>query len=333
MTQVGSLVDQFGRVHTSLRVSVTDRCNIRCFYCMPAENVQFLPRGELLTYEEIVRFVKAAVQVGIRKLRITGGEPLVRSDVSQLIQMLSEIEPIEEVALTTNGMLLSEQAQVLKRSGLERLNISLDALREDTFRTIARRGGLERVLAGIDAAQEAGFSNIRLNALAIPGLNEDQIIPLAEFARQRQLELRFIEFMPLDAENHWQADQVLSGAHVRHLLESEFGQLSPVVRDDPSQPAVDYMYADCQSRVGFINAVTEPFCGDCNRLRLTAEGQVRNCLFSTTEWDARTILRNHGSKVEMIQLIKDCVWNKKAGHGMNAEGFVKPQRAMYQIGG
>ena len=333
MTQLAPLVDRFGRVHSSLRISVTDRCNIRCSYCMPDEHIRFLPRRELLTYEEIGRFVRVAVKLGIRKLRITGGEPLVRSDLPQLIRLLASQDQIQEIALTTNGILLVDQARELKESGVNRVNISLDALHEETFQRIARRDGLNRVLRGIATAKQVGFPNIRLNALVIAGLNDNEIVPLAQFARQHQLELRFIEFMPLDAEDNWQSERVLSGEQVRRTLELEFGPLLPVERSDASQPAVDFEFADGQGRIGFINSVTKPFCGDCNRLRLTAEGQVRNCLFSTTEWDAREVLRSDRSDDDLVDLIRDCVLAKKIGHGIDSDDFVKPRRAMYQIGG
>lgn len=333
-TPVGAeLRDTWNRVHTSLRISVTDRCNIRCFYCMPQEVIKFRPRHEILTFEEIVRFVRVVVPLGIRRLRLTGGEPLVRADLSQLVAQLAQVPGVEDIALTTNGILLADQAEGLRRAGLRRLNISLDALSPETFRTIARRDGLEQVLAGIEAAQSVGFERIRLNAVAIAGLTEPEIVPLGHFARQHQLELRFIEYMPLDADQRWDAGQVLTGNLIRQILEAEFGQLTPVERSDPSQPAVDYAFSDGRGRIGFINPVSEPFCGACNRLRITAEGQLRNCLFSTEEWDARALLRNGGTDVELIELVRNCVAAKKPGHGIDSPDFLRPQRAMYQIGG
>jgi cyclic pyranopterin phosphate synthase len=327
------LIDQLGRVHTSLRISVTDRCNIRCFYCMPNENVQFVPRAELLSFEEITRFVRVIAQMGVRRLRLTGGEPLMRSDLPRLVEQLAAVSGVDDLALTTNGMLLSEQAAALRKAGLRRINISLDTLREDVFQKISRRPGLDRVLAGIAAAQDAGFERIRLNAIAIHGLTEDEIVPLARFARERRLELRFIEFMPLDAEQHWQSTDVLDGETIRRILEAEFGALVPIGRDHPSQPASDFQYADGSGRIGLIRPVSQPFCGDCDRLRLTAECQVRNCLFSTAEWDARAILRSGGSDDELAQLVRDCVWAKAPAHGIGTSDFVRPERAMYQIGG
>jgi cyclic pyranopterin phosphate synthase len=327
------LIDRFGRVHTNLRISVTDRCNIRCFYCMPNENVVFKPRAEILTFEEIERFARVMARLGINKLRLTGGEPLVRADLHLLVAKLTAIPGIHDVAMTTNGILLAEQAAALKAAGLQRLNISLDALTEETFQRISRREGLQRVLDGIFAAQRAGFDRIRLNAVAIKGVTEAEVVPLGEFARKHGLELRFIEFMPLDAEGNWQSDQVISGATIRRLLEKAIMPLEPVDRPDPSQPAMDYAFADGVGRIGFINPVSEPFCGDCNRLRITADGKIRNCLFSTVEWDARALLRSGASDEELVQLVRDCVAAKKQGHGIDSPEFIKPERAMYQIGG
>ena len=327
------LIDQFGRVHSSLRVSVTDRCNLRCFYCMPDENIRFKPREEILSFEEIIRFVHVVTRLGIDKLRITGGEPLVRAELPQLIKQLADIPEIRDVALTTNGILLGPQAEALRAAGLNRINISLDAMDQRGFEEIARRSGLDEVLEGIEVARSVGFEKIRLNAVAIRGVTEEQIIPLGRFARENSLELRFIEFMPLDAENRWQTDQVLSGEEIRRTLESEFGPLVPAHRHDPSQPAVDFKFADGVGRIGLINPVTQPFCGDCNRLRLTADGQVRNCLFSTAEWDARAVLRSGGDDEQLGELVRGCVFAKKPGHGIDSPSFAKPERAMYQIGG
>jgi cyclic pyranopterin phosphate synthase len=333
ITDTSPLVDRLGRVHTSLRISVTDRCNIRCFYCMPNENVRFKPRDEILTFEEITRFVRVVSQMGVRRLRLTGGEPLVRSGLPRLVKQLAALPHIEDIALTTNGILLMEQAVPLRRAGLQRLNISLDTLIEDVFRQISRREGLDRVLAGIAAAQDAGFERIRLNAVAIHGLTEQEIVPLARFARDRGLELRFIEYMPLDAEEHWRSEDVLDGATIRRILEAEFGPLVPAGRFHPSQPASDFEYADGGGRIGLIQPVSQPFCDACDRLRLTAEGQVRNCLFSTAEWDARALLRGGASDGELADLVRDCVLAKAPAHGIGTSEFIRPERAMYQIGG
>jgi cyclic pyranopterin phosphate synthase len=326
------LVDPLGRVHTNLRISVTDRCNIRCFYSMP-EEVVFRPRAELLTFEEIERFASVAATLGVNKLRLTGGEPLVRKGLSELVKRLVAVEGIKDLGLTTNGLLLADQAAELKNAGLHRLNISLDTLSDDTFQKISRRSGLQQVLDGIFAAQQLGFKKIRLNAIAIRGLTESEVLPLAEFARKHDLELRFIEFMPLDADGNWTSEEVLTGASIRQLLEKEIGPLEPVKRLDASQPAIDYRFANGSGIIGFINPVSEPFCGNCNRLRITAEGQIRNCLFSTVEWDARAELRGDGSDDTLRQLIRDCVAAKQPAHGIGQEDFEKPARAMYEIGG
>jgi len=328
-----SLVDRFGRVHRNLRISVTDRCNIRCFYCMPNEDLRFLPRREILTYEEIARFVTVVAPLGIRKIRLTGGEPLVRANLAELVARLSKIPGIDDLALTTNGILLAEQAAALRAAGLQRLNISLDALDPELFLQIARRPGLEQVLGGIAAAQAAGFTGIRLNAVSIRGLTESQIVPLARFARERGLELRFIEYMPLDAEGKWTADQVLTGETVRRIIEREVGPLLPADRPDPSQPATDYRYADGAGRVGFIDPVSHAFCHECDRLRITAEGKLRNCLFSMEEWDVRELLRAAADDAAITELVRECLEQKKLGHGIDSPDFHKPERAMYQIGG
>lgn len=299
---------------------------------MPLEDVQFLPRAEILSFEEINRFARVVAGMGIHKLRLTGGEPLVRHDLPKLVAALARIDGINDLALTTNGLLLAEHAQSLRDAGMQRVNISLDTLNEATFQRISRRQGLDRVLAGIEAAQRAGFDSIRLNAVAIRGITEEDVIPLARFAGERGLELRFIEYMPLDAEGKWDTQQVLTGESIRQQLETEFGSLEPAERVDPSQPAVDYKFSS-GGRIGFINPVTQPFCGDCNRLRLTAEGQIRNCLFSATEWDARAVLRNGGTDDELAELVRDCAAAKKPGHGIDSPEFLRPQRAMYQIGG
>jgi cyclic pyranopterin phosphate synthase len=300
---------------------------------MPNENVRFMPRDEILTFEEIERLVKVAADRGINKLRITGGEPLVRAQLPVLISRLAKIPGIDDIAMTTNGILLADQAEALCQAGLKRLNISLDGLREETFERIARRPGLDQVLEGIAVAKQLGFEKIRLNAVAIAGISEEEIVPLGRFAREQQLELRFIEFMPLDAEGNWQREQVLEGNLIRQQLEDAFGPLLPADRHDRSQPAVDYLFADGKGMIGFINPVSEPFCGDCNRLRVTAEGQFRNCLFSHQEWDVRELMRSGRSDLEISAMMSECVAAKKTGHGIDSPDFEQPARAMFQIGG
>jgi cyclic pyranopterin phosphate synthase len=310
---------------------------------MPLD-VAFKPREELLSYEEIARVARVAAGLGVRSIRITGGEPLVRNDVAALVRQLVTIPGVEEVSLTTNGLLLENQAADLRRAGLHRLNVSLDALSAEVFERIARRQGLDRVLAGLAAARAAGFRSIRINAVSIRGLTEGEIVPLARFCRREGFHLRFIEFMPLDGESSWSDGQVLSGREVREIITRHLGALVPAVRTDAGQPAIDYRYAspdaseagapfDQAAGVGFIDPVTQPFCDHCDRLRLTADGQFRNCLFSTTEWDARHVLRTGGSDNEIAGLLRECVLSKRAAHGIGTPAFERPARAMYQIGG
>jgi cyclic pyranopterin phosphate synthase len=307
------LVDRFGRVHTDLRVSVTDRCTLRCTYCMPLD-AAFKPRGELLTFDEFVRVVAVAAGLGIRSVRVTGGEPLLRPGLPALIARLVALPGIGEVALTTNGLLLESQAAGLRAAGLHRLNVSLDALDDETFRRIARADGLDRVLAGLGAAREAGFTGIRVNAVSIRGITEAQAVPLARFCSREGFHL--------------------TGQEVRRILEADLGPLEPAPSADPGQPAVDWRFAD-GSLVGFIDPVSHPFCDRCDRLRLTADGQLRNCLFSTSEWDARALLRAGGENLDdrLARLLLDCTAAKNAAHGIGAPGFERPARAMYQIGG
>ena len=326
------IVDTFGRRHNGLRISVTDRCNIRCFYCMP-EVVRFLPRKEVLTFEEIQRVATVCASLGVDKLRLTGGEPLVRSELWRLVERLVAIDGIQEVALTTNGLLLAEQAKNLKSAGLSRLNVSLDSIDPEVFEKVTRRKGLDKVLAGIQAAQEAGFEKIRINAVSIKGLTESEIVPLAEFASDHGLELRFIEFMPLDGDDAWDTQQVLTGEEVKRILESGIGKLELAQRVEAEQPAVDYRFVDRPGVIGLINSVSQPFCSSCNRMRMTAEGKFRNCLFSTVEWDLRDLLRNGATDRQLEETIRECVMAKKAGHGSDSIEFVRPDKAMYQIGG
>ncbi|MEE2639598.1 MAG: GTP 3',8-cyclase MoaA [Planctomycetota bacterium] len=327
------IVDSFGRIHQSLRISVTDRCNIRCFYCMPEHDVEFLPRQELLSFEEMTRFVSVVAKMGVNRLRLTGGEPLVRKNVDGLITQLRRIPGIEDIAMTTNGLLLKDYVSELKKAGLNRLNISLDGLSEATFQKISRRTGIQKVIDGIEAALDTGFDRIRLNAVSIAGITEKEIIPLARYAMERNLELRFIEFMPLDAQQDWQNEQVLPGERIKAELEAEFGKLLPAERNDPSQPALDFVFEQGGGKIGLINPVSQPFCQDCNRLRITAEGQIRNCLFSTTEWDARALLRSGATDQAIEEMVRECVGQKKAAHGIDTADFQRPAKAMFQIGG
>lgn len=326
------LVDRFGRQHTSVRLSVTDRCNIRCFYCMPETDAQFVARERLLSFEEICRLAELlSRRCGVRDIRLTGGEPLVRRELHLLIEMLAGIDAIEDLSLTTNGILLADQAESLKRAGLRRLNISLDTLDEQVFRRIARRDGLEKTIAGIDAAIRVGFESVKLNALAIRGISEPEVVRLLEFAIERGVTLRFIEFMPLDTDRSWQKESVLSGDELLSMIEAHFGQVTEIARPHPSQPAEDFAVAG--GRFGIIRSVTAPFCGSCNRLRITADGAIRNCLFSKTETPLRDLMRGGASDDELLAEVERCVAEKAAAHGINDEDFVQPERPMYAIGG
>jgi cyclic pyranopterin phosphate synthase len=327
------LTDSFGRVHDNLRVSVTDRCNIRCFYCMPETGVQFVPRAEILDFEEIERFVRIAAGLGITKLRVTGGEPLVRRDLPLLIRRLAAIPGIRDLALTTNGVLLGELAGPLYEAGLRRLNVHLDTLDRQRFLQIARRDDLDRVLAGLEAAKRAGFSKIKLNAVAVKGLVEPDIVPLARYARDNGFEARFIEFMPLDAQNLWDRSRVLLADDIIAMLSREISPLAPVPDPDPRAPASEFEYADGGGRVGFIASVSKPFCLNCNRLRLTADGKLRYCLFAIEEDDVKGPMRAGASDEEIAALIRRNLAGKWEGHEINSAHFVPPPRPMYSIGG
>lgn len=333
MSIAGPLVDSFGRVHTDLRISVTDRCNIRCYYCMPAEGVQFRSHAEILSYEEIDRFVQVAARLGIRKLRFTGGEPLVRKDVPRLVEMVAAVPGIDQLAMTTNGILLERYAAALRAAGLHRLNVSLDTLNPDKFHQITRSNELPRVLEGIATARGAGFEQIKLNALAIRGLTDHEIVPLALFAREHRLELRFIEFMPLDGRRQWHSDRVLPGEEILDILTRGIGPLEPVAPENPRAAAAEYRFLDGGGRIGVIHSVTEPFCAHCNRLRLTADGKVQNCLFSSRQWDARAVLRAGGTQQQLAQLIRAAVHAKQKAHGADDGEFARSDRPMHQIGG
>ena len=327
------LVDTFGRAHDNLRISVTDRCNIRCFYCMPETGVQFTERTEILSFEEIERFVRVAVGLGIRKLRITGGEPLVRRDLPVLIRKLVSIPGIQDLALTTNAVLLAEMAEPLYAAGLRRINIHLDTLDRERFRQITRRDDLDKVMAGIDTCLRLGYGPVKLNAVAIKDLTEPDIVPIARFCRERGIEPRFIEFMPLDAQHLWGRKRVLSADEMIDTLSREISPLAEIPDRDPRAPATEYRYSDGGGRVGFIASVTRPFCLNCNRIRLTADGKLRYCLFAIEEADVKSLLRSDASDDEIAALIRSNVKDKWAGHEINSARFVPPPRPMYAIGG
>jgi GTP 3',8-cyclase len=327
------LIDSFGRLHDNLRISVTDRCNIRCFYCMPEENVKFEAREHLLSFEEIERFARIAAGLGVRKLRMTGGEPLLRKNLSTLIRKLAAIPGIEDLALTTNGVLLAQQAQELYDAGLRRINIHLDTLDRERFKHITRRDELCRVLEGIEACRRIGYGPIKINAVAVKNLVEPDIVPLARFGREHNIEIRYIEFMPLDAQGLWLRDKVLSADEMLALLEREIGPLEEIPDRDPRAPATEYRFTDGLGQVGFIASVTRPFCLNCNRIRLTADGKVRYCLFAIEETDVRDLMRGGASDEVIAQAIRTCVSGKWIGHQINSRQFVPPPRPMYSIGG
>lgn len=327
------LVDSFGRLHDSLRLSVTDRCNIRCFYCMPETDVKFQPRERLLTFEEIERFVRIAVPLGIRKLRITGGEPLVRKDLAKLVAKLASIEGIEDLALTTNGVLLADQARELYDAGLRRLNVHLDTLDRERFKKITRRDDLEKVLQAIELCREIGYGPIKINAVAVKNLVEPDIVPLARYGRQRGIEIRYIEFMPLDSQNLWDRGRVLLADDIIAMIEREIGPLEEIPDRDPRAPATEYRFADGIGSVGLIASVSRPFCLNCNRLRLTSDGKIRYCLFAIEETDIRDLLRGSDSDDAIRDAVRSAVRAKWVGHEINSVKFVPPPRPMYSIGG
>ena len=329
------LVDPFGRVIRDLRISVTDRCNFRCTYCMPEEGLQWLPRSEVLTFEEIERLARLMVErYGVESIRLTGGEPTVRHGLPRLVAKLAALQgphgPVD-VAMTTNGATLRQHAAELRAAGLRRLNISLDTLRRDRFAEMTRRDELDRVLDGIDAALEAGYAPVKINTVVQRGVNDDEIVDLATFGRERGVEVRFIEFMPLDASGGW-ADRSVVG---QDEIIARIAAVYPVEQLPArgAAPADRWRYLDGRGTVGVIPSVTKPFCGDCDRVRLTADGQFRTCLFATEEFDLRGAMRAGESDDQLAARIERAVGTKWAGHRINQVDFVRPRRSMSQIGG
>jgi cyclic pyranopterin phosphate synthase len=325
------LIDTFGRIHNNLRISVTDRCNLRCTYCMP-EEVVFMDRAELLTFEEIAHFVRVAAPLGIDKVRLTGGEPLMRRDLPRLVALLRAIDGIRDIGLTTNGLLLAGQAQALWDAGLRRINISLDTLDPQRFREVSRRDGLDKVLDGIFAAKKAGFDPVKVNAVSIRGLTEFEVVPLARFARQHGLEMRFIEYMPIGADS-WERGKVYFAHEIMEQIEREVAPLAPAKDYDPRAPAMEFEYADGGGRVGIIASVSRPFCMSCNRVRLTADGKLRNCLFALDEVDVKGLIRGGAPDEAIAEVIRGNVRSKWEGHEINTARFIKPLRTMHAIGG
>ncbi|HEX5043463.1 MAG TPA: GTP 3',8-cyclase MoaA [Candidatus Polarisedimenticolaceae bacterium] len=328
------LKDGFGRVHDDLRLSVTDRCNLRCAYCMPEDPVWF-PRARMLTFEEILRVVAVLAAAGVRKVRLTGGEPLVRRDLPVLIRMLAEVPGVEDLSLTTNGVLLARHATALAEAGLRRVNVSLDTLRPDRFARLTGRMRLPEVLAGLTAAADAGLTPIKLNAVLLRGENDDEAEALVEMGRERGFEVRFIEVMPLDNHAAWDPSRVVSGAELRRRIGARW-PLVPELPADPSAPASAYRFTDGRGRVGFIDSVTRPFCGDCSRLRLTSDGRVRVCLYDDREVDLREPLRTGADDETLLGLVRGALAGKGRGGALDLLQTRRPPvlgRTMHQIGG
>jgi GTP 3',8-cyclase len=327
-----ALVDSWGREIRSVRVSVTDKCNFRCRYCMPAEGLEWLGREEILSFEEISRLVGLLAQMGVSEVRLTGGEPLVRRDVSTLVEMLAATPGVDDLSLTTNGVLLDRLAGPLVAAGLQRLNVSLDSLSHVRFAEITRRDALDRVLAGLaEAERYPELRPIKINCVAIRGFTEEEVPALAELARRKPYVVRFIEFMPLDADEAWREDDVLTGGEIRALIEERWPLVE--IPAKASSTARKFRFADGAGEIGFVNPVSEPFCSSCDRIRLTADGKLRTCLFSRREWDLKEALRSGATDDELVTLLRFAVRHKELKHRINEPGFVRASRSMSQIGG
>ena len=327
----GPLVDSFGRVADDLRVSVTDRCNFRCTYCMPAEGLAWLPKSEILTFEESTRLLGIFVGLGVGSIKVTGGEPTVRADLPTLVRMFREVGPKLDISITTNGMLLDRLAGPLADAGVDRATVSCDSLMRHRFAEMTRRDALDKVFAGLKAAEEAGLTPIKINTVVIGGTNDDELVEFARWSSVTGYEVRFIEYMPLDAEHAWERAKVVPGAAILEAIDAVFPLAA---RHHATEPATTYGFADdAPGTVGVIASVTEPFCDTCNRLRLTAEGQVRACLFSLEETDLRGPMREGASDEDLAGLIRTTVWRKWSGHRINHADFVQPARSMSMIGG
>jgi len=327
------LVDRFGRVADDLRISVTDRCNFRCVYCMPAEGLEWLPKSKLLSFEEITRVAGVLVALGVRTIRLTGGEPTLRRELPKLVSMLTGLHPDLDLAMTTNGFLLKDLARPLAEAGLKRVNVSVDSLMQHRFAEVTRRDALSAVMEGIKSAEAAGLGPIKLNCVVVRGTNDDEVVDFARLARDTGWEIRFIEFMPLDAEKMWHSSMVVSAAEITDSINRVF----PLVADSTGgrpEPASTWHFADrSPGKIGVIPSVSQPFCETCNRIRITADGQLRTCLFSLTETDLKRLLRGGASDVEMSEAVGRAIWTKQAGHRINEADFVRPERSMSMIGG
>ncbi len=328
---VGPLVDTFGRTADDLRLSVTDRCNFRCTYCMPAAGLNWLPKAEILTFEELARLVRIFVGLGVRSIKITGGEPTVRADLPTLVRMLRDVGPNLDISMTTNGVLLDRLAEPLAEAGLDRVTVSCDSLMRHRFEEMTRRDALEKVLAGIRSAEAAGLTPVKINCVVIGGQNQGEVVDFARWARDTGYQVRFIEYMPLDADHAWERAKVVPSSSIVQAIDGVY----PLVPTGPdSEPSTSYRFADgAPGGIGVIASVTQPFCDSCNRLRITAEGQVRACLFALSETDLRGPTRAGASDEDLGKLIRADVWGKWSGHRINHTDFVQPERSMSMIGG
>jgi cyclic pyranopterin phosphate synthase len=330
----GPLVDSYGRRTKSMRVSITDRCNFRCTYCMPAEGLPWVPHAEILTFEEITRIVRVAARIGVEQIRLTGGEPLVRRGMVDLVRMLKPIPGLRSLSLTTNGVLLPRLAGPLAEAGLTRINVSLDSLARERFAELTRRDALHQVLEGLAALEQyPSIRPIKINAVAMRGITEPEVLDFAALARGKGYVVRWIEFMPLDADQIWRKEDILTGGEIKALIEVEYGPLVPITTGDPSETARRYTFADGVGEVGFINPVSEPFCSTCDRIRLTADGHLRTCLFSQEETDLRAVVRSEAGDDELERAIRLAVWDKELKHYIGDKRFRRSARSMSMIGG
>jgi cyclic pyranopterin phosphate synthase len=328
------LVDSYGRRIKSMRISITDKCNFRCTYCMPAEGLPWLKKAEILSYEEIERISRVAIEMGIEQIRLTGGEPLVRRDVAELVRQLHQIPGLRSLSLTTNGVLLKQQARSLAEAGLTRINVSLDSLTREKFARLTRRDQFNQVLEGLAELEHyPAIHPIKINAVAIRGFTEEEVLDFARLARRKAYIVRWIEFMPLDADQIWRKEDILTGAEIKQIIEAEYGPLQPITNGDPAETARRYTFSDGIGEVGFINPVSEPFCASCDRIRLTADGQLRTCLFATEETDLRAIVRSTTDNALLEQTIRQAVLRKELKHYIGDKRFKRANRSMSMIGG
>ena len=328
------LPDSYGRRIKSMRISVTDKCNFRCTYCMPAEGLPWLKKADILSYEEILRITRVAVSIGIEQIRLTGGEPLVRRELPELVRQLHEIDGLHSLSVTTNGILLKQQARALAEAGLTRINVSMDSLSHEKFAQLTRRDQLDRVLEGLEeVGKYPSIQPIKINAVAIRGYSEDEVLDFVRFARDKAYVMRWIEFMPLDADQIWRKEDILAGADIKAIIEASYGPLVQITSGDPSETARRYTFSDGIGEVGFINPVSEPFCAFCDRIRLTADGQIRTCLFATDETDLRAVVRATSDDEAIAETLRQAVWKKELKHYIGDKRFKRASRSMSMIGG